>query len=240
MVNSSDDEIVGLADLLARRYVQRVDTYIREWQKPLDEAAQLARAPIAEPLALAAGDYKSITFAVLTSLLESNPVEAMRVWSEIKRLAAAEWESGHRSASTLGLDNDPWQRAQFLMIRAGMIQEWQPAGAIELAMVDMLATAFFSWQTWCERVTMWEGFSRPARRGDAPSDTPRQSEADALDQAVQMADRFNRLFLRTVRGLRDLRRYATVIVNSGGQVNIGDRQVNVSGDQATPAPSDAR
>ena len=43
-----------------------------------------------------------------------------------------------------------------------------------------------------------------------------------------MADRFNRLMLRTRRGLRDLRRYGPVIVQNAGQVNVADQQVNVS------------
>ncbi|MDX2031597.1 MAG: hypothetical protein SF339_13055 [Blastocatellia bacterium] len=38
---------------------------------------------------------------------------------------------------------------------------------------------------------------------------------------MQMADRFNRLFLRTLRQLRDLRRYsAPITINNPGQVNI--------------------
>ncbi len=46
-----------------------------------------------------------------------------------------------------------------------------------------------------------------------------------------MADRFNRLFLRTLRALRDLRRYApSVTVQHAGQVNIGGQQVNVAGE----------
>jgi hypothetical protein len=36
------------------------------------------------------------------------------------------------------------------------------------------------------------------------------------------------MFLRTLRALRDLRRYAPpVIVQNAGQVNIGQKQVNV-------------
>ena len=44
-----------------------------------------------------------------------------------------------------------------------------------------------------------------------------------------MVDRFNRMLLRTLRGLRDLRRYAPVVIQSAGQVNVGAQQVNVSG-----------
>ena len=46
-----------------------------------------------------------------------------------------------------------------------------------------------------------------------------------------MADRFNRLFLRTLRQLRDLRRYnLPVIINNPQRVNIaadGGQEVNV-------------
>jgi hypothetical protein len=54
-------------------------------------------------------------------------------------------------------------------------------------------------------------------------------DADA-QQAAEMADRFNRLFLRTLRQLRDLRRYSVPIqINNPEQVNIpagGGQQVN--------------
>jgi hypothetical protein len=46
-----------------------------------------------------------------------------------------------------------------------------------------------------------------------------------------MADRFNRIFMRTLRQLRDLRRYSPVTIYNPNQVNIatdGGQQVNVS------------
>jgi hypothetical protein len=43
-----------------------------------------------------------------------------------------------------------------------------------------------------------------------------------------MVDRFNRVYLRTLRSLRELRRFTpAVVVQSAGQVNVGGRQVNV-------------
>lgn len=52
-----------------------------------------------------------------------------------------------------------------------------------------------------------------------------------VNQGAEMADRFNRLFLRTLRQLRDLRRYnVPVMINNPQQVNIaadGGQQVNV-------------
>ena len=44
-----------------------------------------------------------------------------------------------------------------------------------------------------------------------------------------MADRFSRLFLRDLRALRDLRRYApAVVVQGSAQINVAERQVNVN------------
>ena len=60
---------------------------------------------------------------------------------------------------------------------------------------------------------------------------PYVSEQQAIEHAVQMADRFNRIFMRTLRQLRDLRRYSPVTINNPNQVNIatdGGQQVNVS------------
>ena len=56
----------------------------------------------------------------------------------------------------------------------------------------------------------------------------REYEAAAIEQAYKLADSYNRQFLRVLRQLRDLRRYAPVIIqNNGGQVNVGNQQVNV-------------
>jgi hypothetical protein len=58
---------------------------------------------------------------------------------------------------------------------------------------------------------------------------PRVSEHQALEQAGAMIDRFNRIMLRTLRALRDLRRYGpTVFVRNAGQVNVGGPQLNVA------------
>ena len=43
-----------------------------------------------------------------------------------------------------------------------------------------------------------------------------------------MVDRFNRLFMRTLRSLRDLRRYSpSVVVQNVGQLNLGQTQLNI-------------
>ena len=56
---------------------------------------------------------------------------------------------------------------------------------------------------------------------------PRVCEAEYVERALKMADRFQRMFMRSLRALRDLRRYAPKItIHNQGQVNIGEQQVN--------------
>ena len=58
---------------------------------------------------------------------------------------------------------------------------------------------------------------------------PYQSDAAAVEQAAELADRFRRAYHASIRALRDWRRYP-VIVQNAEQVNIaadGGQQVNV-------------
>jgi hypothetical protein len=58
----------------------------------------------------------------------------------------------------------------------------------------------------------------------------RVTTVEAIDQAAAMVDRFNRLFLRTLRQIRDLRRYSpSLVINNPSQVNIANQQVNTTG-----------
>jgi hypothetical protein len=65
-----------------------------------------------------------------------------------------------------------------------------------------------------------------------------------VNQAAEMADRFNRLFLRTLRQLRDLRRYnLPVIINNAEQVNLateGGQQVYVNNKRRAKKKSNRR
>ncbi|HMV49788.1 MAG TPA: hypothetical protein PLD20_18655 [Blastocatellia bacterium] len=171
------------------------------------------------------------------------------VWRLIKDEARKEFESGHRMAAALETtewQHSPWKRAEFLAIRDSFIAEWQPRGGIELAMIDTMAQAHSEYLYWCDithhRATT-EGkilYSTEEERllGKARGHwiPPRVSEQAAIEHAMQMMDRYNRLFLRTLRQLRDLRRYsAPLTINNPAQVNIaadGGQQVNLAQGQS--------
>jgi hypothetical protein len=51
------------------------------------------------------------------------------------------------------------------------------------------------------------------------------------EPAAAMVDKFNRIAMRTLRGLTNLRKVPlAVVVQNAGQVNVGGQQVNVAPD----------
>ena len=109
---------------------------------------------------------------------------------------------------------------------------WGPRNGVERQLIDTMAQAqagYLSWlQTLTVRTDLESCTNDRMHKEEARWGPPRQSDADALDQAAAMMDRFNRVFLRTLRALCDLRRPGRRVVVQGGQVNVAERQVNVS------------
>ena len=170
----------------------------------------------------------------ITALVEEHPERVVALWTRIKQEARQELASGQRAALALKDGSEPWERAQFLAIRDAFIEEWRPRGGIELALIDQMATAHSEYLGWLERLHA-ERRNRAVRtimleRNVAPYEPPRVSSAEAVEEAAAMAERFQRLFVRAMRTLRDLRRYApSVVVQNAGQVNVGQHQVNTAG-----------
>jgi hypothetical protein len=192
---------------------------------------------------------ENIDWHDLDTLFRLEPAAAEVIWERLKTAAREDFESGSFAGKifeTSPWRRDPWRRAQYVGIRDAFIDDYQPRGAIELSLIEMAVTAYFLYYYWTE-ITMRrtetealpELFTSEERRkmeryegryGWVP---PRVYEQDALEHAAQMADRFRRQYLSSVRALRDYRRWgAPVVINNEGQVNIaadGGQQVNVKG-----------
>ena len=195
---------------------------------------------------------ENLNFVDLMELQSEAPRVAEKLWESVKREGRKEFESGHLSANInfpVGYMKQVWNIARYLGVRESFIEEWKPSGGIEIALLDMMTQAYFQWQYWVEitvkRSETRERTEHPEylsfmaqkqreNRANGWSDghwfSPTVSEQAALEHAVQMADRWNRIFMRTLRQLRDLRRYTPVTINNPTQVNIatdGGKQVNV-------------
>ncbi len=196
---------------------------------------------------------QNLNFADLSRLYGFAPRVAEDFWERVKKEGRAEFESGHLAANITfpeGYMKGMWNIARYLGVRESFLDDWNPQGGIEIAMIDMLAQSYFQWQYWLEQTVkrsetrereehpeyqQWKERKREEHKRKGWSDgywlRPYVTEQQAIDSAVQMADRFNRMFMRTLRQLRDLRRYSPVTINNPNQVNIaadGGQQVNLN------------
>jgi hypothetical protein len=192
-----------------------------------------------------------ISFRSLGELWGCDRISAELLWRKVKEEAQRDFESGFlasRALEPVEWMREAWRKAQYLGVRQSFVEDWQPRGGIELALIDMMAQSFFLYLNWTEEAakcaqteprreaeeyTRWKQCKAAERKASGwdPGwwDIPYVSEQQAVEHAAQMADRYNRMFLRTLRQMRDLRRYAPpVIVNNGGQVNVANQQLNVN------------
>lgn len=177
---------------------------------------------------------RELEWTHLTALGEKDMQAALDLWWRVREWATDELDTGGRTAKAVGAVT-PQDHARFQVLRDSFIDAWQPKNQIEKSMVEILAQTYSLYLYWSQ--ISHERAINTQLRADRISnktykrswETPYQHEADAIDQAYKLADGYNRQFLRTLRQLRDLRRYVPpVIVNNGGQVNVANQQVNVA------------
>jgi hypothetical protein len=228
------------ASTLAREMAGAFRAYV-EYHKKLyrlsaPEALAKAEAPVPPNYEerILRGPPDEVSWNDLEYVAERNADLAAQCWERIKLSALEELQSGHRAAKVMeGYSSQCWQRAQFLAIRNDLAKEWQPRNGIERQLIDMLAqaqTLLFLWQETLSMRSHYESWSEKRdidERGKRS--LPRVMDSEALEQAATMVERCNRIFLRTLRTLRELRSPApALLVRNAEQLNILHQQVNVS------------
>jgi hypothetical protein len=232
------DDAAELARELAGAFGLVLKGYRDYFELSPEEAREQAReAGEARPERLErilTGPPDQVSWIDLDILARHDPEKAQERWQHIKRAARLELRDGHRAARALeGHDGSCWERARFLAVRAELADAWRPGDAQEQQLIDQLA----QWQTllwhWQEAVRDYEHLTaqdvKRAQREGRPGELPRLTDAEALDQAAAMVERYHRLYLRTLAALQGLRRRPPVVVRRAGQVNIGQQQVNLAG-----------
>jgi hypothetical protein len=220
---------------MANAHRRLVEDYSDHYGLTPDEAAARAEetASAACDRQLLDGDSRELTWNELQSLSQRDPALQERCWQEMKQSAADELQSGHRAAEAVETSSiRPWERAQFLALRDSLAKDWEPQTGIERLLIDTLAQAYTAQLMWQQRVTLWSTLEPESDHRTIKESgewkRPRVDVTAAIDEAAKMVDRYNRMVLRTLRALRDLRRYApSIVVQNAGQVNVGERQVNV-------------
>ena len=197
---------------------------------------------------------KELNFVDLMSLAEAAPRTAEGFWELAKREGRKEFESGHLAGNIsfpVDYNRKLWNIAKYLGVRESFIDEWGPRGGIEVSMIDMLAQSFFQFEYWYEQtVTRSQGrlrvesdgymrwraeqernspFRNQPRWEDGEWHSPTLSEVEAIRHAAEMADRFHKMYVRTLKQMREHRRYSPVLIANAAQVNIaadGGQQIN--------------
>lgn len=212
-------EAQDLARMAAAAYDRLMAYYRKEYKVLPAEADTMAL----ERYTLDGVPSHEVRWLALNTLLDTDPAAAAAIWRRIAQDASGYVGEGYAVADALNYET-PWQRAQFLVIRRTLYDEWQPT-AIEGLLLDKVAAAYMSFLFWTGKIH--DRAAEYPHRGDRP---PLQRVANAIDQAAHEADRWNRIMVRTIRSLRDLRRSnaVNVLAAPGSQVNIGQQQVNAA------------
>src|SRR5216684_660242 len=229
-------EVGTLASELATAFETLVKSYQECFQLSFQEALARSEKPLPdESLQLVLKRRPMETsWHDLRNLSAKSPDLALRKWEEIKRAASDELQCGHRAARAMeGVESDCWQRAQFLAVRSELAKGWQPRNGVEWQLIDAMAQAQTAMFFWMRQLVIVSSLRAARQKREIVErgtyDLAQVSEFETVNQAGAMIDRFNKIFLRTLRALRDLRRYTpAVIVQNAGQVNVAGQQVNVT------------
>lgn len=169
----------------------------------------------------------------LNALARRDSEAATNRWEEIKDAARAELRSGHRTARALEAGSQHcWPRARFLAVRAELAAALGPRDSAELLLIDQLASCQMQLWQWQETLSAYGSVAFLDRSRSDHGDrreAPRVSDAEAMEQAAQIVERFHAMFLKTLRAFQAMRRPGSVVVRRAAQVNVAHQQVNMAG-----------
>ncbi len=173
-------------------------------------------------------------------------VTSQEDWERTLAVAASDLYRGKFLIDMLGAERylEPERMAVLITLRRAWIEEYQVTTAPELMLVDSAIIAFHN-QLRAQRIIgnlhstiEYEFFARDnptakvrekygeyALKGYTVEDTAER----LVDELQLLIDRANRMLLRNIKALRDLKcANITVNVNAPSQVNVAEKQVNVS------------
>lgn len=171
----------------------------------------------------------------VTGELERDEGAGRELWGRIKRAARDELRAGAvASRAVEGYHGRPMERAEYIALWVALADGLKPADGAERLLIDNMAQALILHRRWLRRMVEYDSLEATrldkSARESGSYQPPRLSETETVDRAMAMADRFQRQFLRLLKAYRDQRRIlGTVVVAAGGQLNVGEQQVNVSG-----------
>ncbi len=227
LVPSGQAEINAVADEMAKSYRNMVKYYMREYKmSPADAVHHVTeRSNGAWIEQIMETSARQLSWKQIADLEEHDPALALKKWQEVKAEMREYVQSGCLAADVL-CDTSPLERAKYSALLDSLCNDWQPRNGVEHVLMEQMALCLMRMLEWQRILSNWMGWLDQETEKEQ---MPRISTDAAIGRATEMIDRFNRMFLRTLRSLRDLRRYNNpVIVQNAGQVNVGGQQINVA------------
>ena len=175
-------------------------------------------------------------------------VPTKQEWERHCLEAHESYQSGRFLIERLGVEQylDPTLMAVLWQLRQRLIEDLDVQGAHELMLVDLAVLAYYNGlrvQGWIGNAAMWTEhhffaqesptvkLERQYGRGSVPRLLVEEHVQRLVRELVPLLDRTNRMFIRNLRALKELRRPPTpaVAISQAGQVNVGTQQVNALG-----------
>lgn len=152
------------------------------------------------------------------------------LWERIKQTARNELREGKAGAHAIeGYQERPMARAEYIAVWLALADGLRPANGAERLLIDGMAQALMMQRHWLKRMVQTESLDTIRRGRRDEYEPPRLSEAEAVDRAVAMQDRFLRQFLRLMKCYRDGRKLIGSVTVLGGQLNVAEQQVVTTG-----------
>jgi hypothetical protein len=165
----------------------------------------------------------------LDIIARDDPAAAQRRWEEVKEAARGELRTGHRAAVGVNGECDSaWSRARFLAVRNELVDSLGPRNAVELLLIDQLAAYQVQIWDWQLTLTAYTSLAtlgmRHERHQRIEREKLRLTDAEAMEQAAAMVERFQRMFCRALTAFQAQRRQTPVVFRRAAQVNLAQNQ----------------
>lgn len=162
-------------------------------------------------------------------------------WNAAKQNSLKDYFSGKFLIESIGgaKSNRPALVAVLLQLRLGWIEEYELTTIPELVVLDFALLSYYHFLKannimgnleWASSFEFFEQ-DNPKLKLDKKYNPKEFSSEEHINKMTESLiptlDRFNKMFLRNLKALRDLKR-SNAILNIGnvGQINIGEKQIN--------------
>lgn len=177
------------------------------------------------------------------SKIEWANIRTQDEWNEAKQNSLKDYFSGRFLIESIGgaKNNRPALVAVLLQLRLGWIEEYELSTIPELIVLDFALLSYYHYLRvndvignleWAVNFEFFEQ-ENPKVKYDKNYNPKAFSSEEHVkqmtDALLPSMDRFNKMFLRNLKALRDLKR-SNMVLNIGNvnQLNIGEKQINVN------------